>query len=105
MHLQVELWMWLGTRLGDDFESPSEMRSTKEMEVEGGLTVIQLFDRLASRYPLIEEKIFSRRTKKFQANLSVIVTHDGRVVSPFDIEEDILKEGNKVTVLPLYAGG
>ncbi len=105
MHIQVELWMWLGDRLGEDFQSPSEMRSMKEMEVEEGLTVIQLFDRLASRYPLIREKIFDRESKKFLPNLSLIVTQNGQVVSPFNIEEDVLKDWYKITVLPLYAGG
>jgi sulfur carrier protein ThiS len=77
----------------------------KEMEVEEGLTVIQLFDRLANRYPLIREKIFDRESKKFLPNLSVIVTRNGQVVSPFNIEEDVLKDGYKITVLPLYVGG
>ena len=105
MHIQVELWMWLGDQLGEDFQSPSKMRSMKEMEVEEGLTVIQLFDRLAGRYPLIREKIFDRESKKFLPNLSVIVTRNGQVVSPFNIEEDVLKDGYKITVLPLYVGG
>ena len=105
MHIQIELWMWLGDQLGEDFQSPSKMRSTKEMEVEEGLTVIQLFDRLANRYPLLGEKIFDRESKKFLPNLSVIVTCNGQVVSPFNIEEDVLKDGYKITVLPLYVGG
>lgn len=105
MWIHVELWMWLGDQLGEDFQSPSEMRSIKEMEVEEGLTVIQLFDRLASRYPIIGEKIFDRKSKKFFSNLSVIVTQNGQVVSPFNIEENALRDGYKITVLPLYVGG
>ncbi len=105
MRVKVELWLWLGNQLGEDFQSPSEMRSMKEMEVEEGLTVIHLFDRLASRYPLIREKIFDRESKKFLPNLSVIVTQNGQVVSPFNIEENVLKDGYKITVLPLYVGG
>jgi len=105
MHIQIELWMWLGDQLGEDFRSPSEMRSIKEMEVEEGLTIIQLFDRLAGRYPLIREKIYDRENKKFLPNLSVIVTRNSQVVSPFNIEENSLKDGYKITVLPLYVGG
>lgn len=105
MRIHVELWMWLGDQLGEDFQAPSEMRSIKEMEVEEGLTIIHLFDRLASRHPLIREKIFDRESKKFLPNLSVIVTQDGQMVSPFNIEENALKDGYKITVLPLYAGG
>ena len=103
--IKVELWMWLGDQMGADFQSPSEMRSLKEMEVEEGLTVIQLFDRLAVQYPLIGEKVFNRESKRFHPNLSVIATQNGQVVSPFNIEENRLKDGDKITVMPLYAGG
>ena len=105
MHIQVELWMWLGEKLGGDFQSPSEMRSVAEIDLDEGLSIPQLFDSLAGRYPLIEEKIFSREEKKFFPNLSVIVTQAELVVSPFSIESSILRDGYKITVLPLYAGG
>ncbi len=105
MHVRVELWMWLGGELGEDFQSPSEMRSAKEMEVEEGITVIQLLDRLALQYPLIGQKIFNRETKKFHPTLSVIVTLNGQVISPFNIEENVLQDECKITVLPYYAGG
>jgi hypothetical protein len=97
--------MWLGDKLGGGFQALSEMRSCKEMDLEEGLTVIQLFDRLAAQHPLIGEKIFNRKEKKFHPNLSVIVTQNGLVVSPFIVEENVLKDGYKVTILPLYVGG
>ena len=105
MRIQIELWMWLGDQLGKDFQAPSEMRSTREVVVEEGLTVIELFDRLAVQYPLIGERVFDRKTQKFFPNLNVIVTQHGQVISPFNMEEDVLKDGYKVTVLPLYVGG
>ncbi len=105
MHIRVELWMWLSDKLGSDFQPLSEMRSFKEMDVEEGLTVIQLFGRLAAQYPLIGEKIFDRQGQKFLPNLSVIVTEDGKVVSSFIVEESVIKDGYKITVLPLYVGG
>lgn len=105
MQVQVELWMWLGDLLGDGFESPSKMRSTKRLEVEEGITAIELFDRLAAQYPPIQEKIFARENKKLRPNLSLIVTNHGQVISPFDMENTPLKEGDKITVLPLYVGG
>ena len=105
IRIQIELWMWLGDQLGADFQSPSEMRSIREMEVEEGTTVIQLFDRLAAQYPLIAEKIFNPKSKEFYPNLSVIATQNGQVVSPFNVEENELRDGYKITVLPLYVGG
>jgi molybdopterin converting factor small subunit len=97
--------MWLGDKLGSDFQPLSEMRSFKEMDVEEGLTVIQLFGRLAAQNPLIEKKIFDPKSQKFFPNLSVIVTLNGQVISPFNIEENVLQDECKITVLPYYAGG
>jgi hypothetical protein len=38
-------------------------------------------------------------------NLSVVVTQDGLAVSPLDLEKSEMKDGYKITVLPLYVGG
>ena len=105
MHIHVEIWMWLGEELGSDFQPLSSMRSAKEMDVEEGVTVSQLLDRLAARYPPIRKKIFNREKKSLYPNLSVIGTHDGQVISPFQVENTALKDGDKITVLPLYVGG
>ena len=105
MHIRIELWMWLGNDPGDGFQALSEMRSFREMDVEEGLTVIQLLDRLTAQSPVIEEKIFDRENRKLLPNLSVVVTHDGLAVSPFDLERTKIKDGYKITILPLYVGG
>ena len=105
MHIRIELWMWLGNDPGDGFQALSEMRSFREMDVEEGLTVIQLLDRLAAQSPVIEEKIFDRKSRKLLPNLSVVVTQDGLAVSPLDLEKSEMKDGYKIAVLPLYVGG
>lgn len=105
MHIRIELWMWLGNDPGDGFQALSEMRSFREMDVEEGLTVIQLLDRLTAQSPVIEEKIFDRKNRKLLPNLSVVVTQDGLAVSPLDLEKSEMKDGYKITVLPLYVGG
>jgi len=105
MHIRIELWMWLGDKPGSGFQVLSEMRSFREMDVAEGLTVIQLLDRLAAQSPVIEEKIFDRKNRKLFPNLSVVVTHDGLVVSPFGMEKTQIRDGYKITILPLYAGG
>jgi hypothetical protein len=97
--------MWLGNNPGGGFQALSEMRSFREMDVEKGLTVIQLLDRLAAQSPVIEDKIFDRKTRKLLPNLSVVVTHDGLAVSPFDVERSPIGDGYKITILPLYVGG
>jgi len=105
MHIKVELWMWLGKELGGDFQSPSEMRSLTEMDVEEGITVQTLFDHLADRYPVIGKKVFSRENKKFYPNLSVILSSKDEVIHPHNDENSVLKDGDKIKVLPIYVGG
>ena len=105
IRIQVELWLGLGKELGGDFQSPSEMRSIIEIDVEDGMTVKKLFSHLADRYPPIGEKIFNRGNESFYPNLNVIVTFNDRVISPHNVEDRILKDGDKIMVLPLYAGG
>ena len=105
MHVRIELWMWLGNDPGGGFQALSEMRSFREMDVAEGLTVIQLLDFLAAQSPVIKEEIFDRKKRKLFPNLSLVVTHEGLVVSPFDMEKTHLKDGDKLTILPLYVGG
>ncbi len=105
MNIRIELWMWLGGNPGGGFQPLSEMRSFREMDVEEGLTVIQLLNCLAAESPVIEEKIFDRKDRKLLPNLSVVVTHDGLVVSPFELEKTPMRDGDRITILPLYVGG
>ncbi|MGB9698928.1 MAG: MoaD/ThiS family protein [Thermodesulfobacteriota bacterium] len=105
MRVQVELWLWLSDQLEPDFQKLSPMRSVKEVEVEEGLTVRELFDRLAAKYPLLAEKVFDRDKKKFRPNLSAMVTKEEMVLSPFNLERDPLPPGCKITVMPVYVGG
>ena len=105
MLIHVELWTWLGEKMGGAFESPSEMRSVAALEVEEGLTVVNLFEGLAARYPLLAQKVFRRESRNFFPGLNVIITRQGQLVSPFNIESTRLEDGDKITVLPLYVGG
>jgi molybdopterin converting factor small subunit len=105
MHIQVELWMGLGKELGEDFQSPSTMISRIELEVEEGMTIRDLFDRLGERYPAIARKIFDRENKSFYSNLTIMATFEGRIISFPDANGAALRDGEKILVLPFYAGG
>ena len=101
IHVMVELWMWLGNELGEDFESPSSMRSVLETVVEDGTTVGQLFEDLVNRYRPIGEKVF--RDCGFVPH--VAVTMNGRVVNAYGLCDRVLQDGDGITVMPMYAGG
>jgi molybdopterin converting factor small subunit len=105
MKVQVELWMSMGRELGGDFQSPSDMVSRIEMDVEERETLKKLFDHLAEKYIPIAEKIFDRKKGKFYPNLTILITFQGRIQSFADINDSILKDGDKIMILPLYAGG
>jgi len=101
--MKVELWLWLGKELNEDFRSLSDMRSELEIKLEEDTTIGKLFDQLAERYPIIEEKVFNRGKQIFYEN--IVVTFNEKVISPYKVYETILKEGDKIIVLPVYTGG
>lgn len=101
IRIKVELWMWLGKELGNDFESPSTMRSALETVVEDGTTVGQLFGELADRYCPIREKVF--RNCSFVPH--VAVTLNERIVSAYGLCDRVMQDGDRITVMPVYAGG
>jgi len=102
-HVTVEIWLWLGKKLGEDFKSLSEMRSLKEESVEEGTTIRQLLDSLARCYPPIAQNIFDPKVKEVYPH--VIVNYNDQVISPYVVCEQVLRDGDKITVLPVYMGG
>jgi molybdopterin converting factor small subunit len=102
-HVTVEIWLWLGKELEGDFESPTEMRSIKEECVEEEATIGQLLDHLAKCYPPIARHVFDMQVKKLSPN--VVVIYNDQVISPHIVHEQVLKDGDKVKVLPIYSGG
>lgn len=103
IRVKVELWMWLGKELGGDFQSPSEMCSILETNVEEETLVKMFFYDLASRYPAIGEKVFNRETMRFYSN--VFVVFNDQVIGLNELHEKVLQEGDKMRVVPMYVGG
>lgn len=99
----IELWLWLGKELRGDFQSPSEMRSIKELRVEEGTTIRDLLDNLTKRYSPIARVVFDIRAKRLYRH--VVVNCNDRVISPHIVHEKVLRDGDKITIFPVYAGG
>jgi len=99
----VELWMWLSKELSGDFEALSEMRSKRKEEIEEGKTVQQLLDQLARRYSPIARDVFDLQEKRVYPH--VVVNYNDRVISPHIIHDQVLRDGDKITILPMYMGG
>lgn len=103
MKIKVELWTYMAQELGEDFQHPSKMRSEIEMNVEKGSTVRSILSYLAERYGAFGEKIFNRENGKLHPTM--VMTLNDRVVSPSKAYDQTLKDGDKITILPLHTGG
>lgn len=103
INVKIEVWLWLGRELGGDFRSPSKMRSEMTIKLPNGATIASMFDRLAQDYPAFGAKVFDRQSQRCHANLMVML--NDRALSADNIDDQVLQEGDKVMVTPLYAGG
>ena len=99
----VELWMWLSKELIGDFEVLSEMRSKRKEEMREGTTVQQLLNHLASNYPPIAREVFDLQRKQVYPH--VVVNYNDRVISPHIVHGQVLRDGDRLTILPMYMGG
>ena len=79
------------------------MCSFREEEIEDGITIRNFFDSLAKSYQPIREKIFERGKNSFYPE--VIVTLNDRIISPHEVYDRVLKDGDKIAVLPMFMGG
>ena len=99
----IELWFWLSQELGAGFESLSEMRSVRQEVVKDSMTIRQLLDHLARRHPAIARIVFDRKAQRTYPH--VVVNYNDRVISPHVVHDQPLKDGDKITILPMYMGG
>jgi molybdopterin converting factor small subunit len=99
----IELWLWLGHELKSDFECPSEMRSIKVEDVEDGTTIRKLLSDLAGRYPPIAKRVFDIEIQNLYPD--VVMNYNDRVITPHEVYDRILKDGDRITLLPLAGGG
>jgi molybdopterin converting factor small subunit len=99
----IELWFWMGKELGKDFESQSEMCSYKQELIEEGTTIRQWLYHLAGAYPSIAEKVFDLTQRKLYPH--VVLNYNDRVINPHRVHDQVLRDGDKITILPMYMGG
>ena len=103
IRVQIELWMDLSEELAGDFEAPSATRSLKSVDAEEGATVRDVFVALARRYQVLADRVLDPDQGVFNPN--VVVLYNGRVIPRHGVEDRLLCEGDRITVLPVYAGG
>jgi hypothetical protein len=99
----IELWFWLGNELKGDFECPSEMRSVRVEDVDGETTIRKLLGDLAKRYSPVAKNIFNIESQELYPD--VVINYNDRLISPRQLYDRILKNGDRMTILPLAGGG
>jgi sulfur carrier protein ThiS len=99
----IELWLGLNKEFERDFVPLSELRCIRVEEVEEGTTIHQLLHLLAKRNLSCARKIFDLEAKSLYSHL--VVNYNDRVISRYEVYDKIIEDGDKITILPIYAGG
>jgi molybdopterin converting factor small subunit len=103
IQVTIELWLWLGNELKGDFECPSEMRCARVENADDGTTIRNLLGDLAKRYFPIAKSVFDIETEELFPD--VVMNYNDRVISPNQVYDRTLKNGDRITLLPLAGGG
>jgi molybdopterin converting factor small subunit len=101
--ITIELWLGISEEFKGDFQPLSEIRTGRVEEVEDETTIWQLLEYLARSNVHFARKIFDRDTKSLYPNL--VLNYNDQVISFHEAYDKILKHGDKITILPMYAGG
>ena len=100
VRVKIEFWMWSSKEAGPDFESTADKRVALSLCVADGTIVRALFEDL-ERYPLVKQDIFSGGHFHPEINLalnSLVMGHD-------ELYDQVLTDGDTISVLPMYVGG
>jgi sulfur carrier protein ThiS len=79
------------------------MRSVRVEDVEDGTTIRTFLEHLAKRYFPIARSVFDIQGQKIYPE--VVMNYNDRVVNPDRMYDRILKNGDRITILPLAGGG
>ncbi len=101
VRVKVEFWIQSGSgkEWGPDFESLADRRPTLSLSLADGTTVRALFEDLA-RYPAVRRHIFSDHA--FHPDITM--TLNSLVMGFDELYSWALRDGDRISVLPMYAG-
>ena len=102
-NVTIELWVWFGKDLKEDFRPISEICFVREEEIREGTTVRQLLKDLAKRYQSIAENVFDMRTNCLHPHM--LLTYNDKIINLNTVYEKVLQGGDKIKILPLIGGG
>lgn len=97
--VRVEFASWLSRSLS----AGQGERLVVVEQVSEGITVGELFGRLAGRYPKFAELVYDPHSQELTGGVSVIVNN--RLVELLDGVKTRIKDGDVILLLPAFAGG
>lgn len=74
-----------------------------EEEMPSGSSLRTLLSLLTERFARFEELVYNPKEDMFQGH--VVLTHNGRLVSPTEALTLVLQSGDAVALIPAYSGG
>ncbi len=99
--VRVEVWAWPATPQVK-LEKLKE-RIIFEEEINSGISALDLFNRMALNRIDFGEFIFDQESQRFNFHVSVIINE--KIVTPSEFSKTYFKNGDKIVIVPLAAGG
>jgi len=93
MNIAIEIAFSFKHELDDDY---------RNVEIEDGASVLEAFQRLGERYPVFRERVFDERSR-IRRNINALI--NGSNVQFREGFDTVLKDGDRLSVLPPVGGG
>ena len=99
--VRIEIWAWPPTP-EVKLEKLKE-RMIFEEEILPGIAALDLFKRMASNRKDFGESLFDKMSQRFNFHVSVIINE--KIVTSSELSKTYLKNGDRIVIIPLAAGG
>ena len=97
----VEIWAWPPTPQVK-LEKLKE-RIIFQEEIYSGISALDLFNRMALSRKDFGEFIFDKGSQRFNFHVSVIINE--KIATASELSKKYLKNGDRIVIIPLAAGG
>ncbi|MEJ5375291.1 MAG: MoaD/ThiS family protein [bacterium] len=103
IQVELELWLGSGSELGEEFQVLSPVRSRTIVEIPEGTSLWQLLRTMASRNPRLQDLLLDQENSCLRSDL--VILKNNRLDSRSKLLNEVLKEGDQIRLVPIYAGG
>ena len=97
----IEIWAW--PVISNVTLAEVKKRVIHQEKILPGMCALDLFNRMADKHDLIQDLAFDRERQKFYFHVSVVFNE--RIVTMSELSKTVLKDGDKIVIIPAVAGG